>query len=46
MILRKEFVKLDVNKDIITKNLKNVELNTNIAIATLYMQVKDGLIVY
>ena len=38
MILRKEFIKLNVNMDIITKNVKLAELNTKITSAFLNTQ--------
>ena len=38
MILRKEFIKLNVNMDIILKNVELAELNTKIASAALITQ--------
>ena len=37
--------KINVNMDMIIKNVKNMKLNTKIASATLYVSVKDDLIV-
>ena len=45
--LAEEFIKLNVNMDIIIKNVKNVKLNTKIAKWYIeYVSVKDDIIVY
>ena len=38
IILLNEFIKLNVNKDIITKNVKRAELNTKIVSVVLHTQ--------